>query len=418
MEGEGDIVAMPFEGLVALRYLMSKKKHRSLSFTTGVSIGGVAVGVMALLVVLAVMTGFHEDLQKKILGVSTHLVVMSQTGDIEDYERVAQEAERTEGVVSAAPFVLGQAMVSSSGGRAQGVYVRGIDPGREMRTSEIESHMREGTLRSLDRPEGEMPGIVLGMDLAARLGVFTGDEIKVVSPFGGLGPLGNIPRIKTFSVVGVFEVGMYEYDANLVLTSLGSAAEFFDMGEGVSGVELRVADIYGVRELGARIRERLGYPYATKDWIEMNRSLFAALKLEKLAMFVILTLIVLVAAFNIVSTQTMNVIEKEREIAILKAMGSTNRSIMAIFVMQGFLIGIVGTVIGIVGGVGLCYLINRFEIIRLPADVYYLSHLPARIQMLDFSLVTVSAVVISFLATIYPAWQAARLDPVDPLRYE
>jgi lipoprotein-releasing system permease protein len=246
-----------------------------------------------------------------------------------------------------------------------------------------------------------------------------GDTVKVVSPFGGLGPMGNLPRIKQFRVKGVFEVGMFEYDSSLVLVSIGSAREFFGLEEGaVTGVELRIRDVYEARELGQRLRERLGYPYYTRDWIEMNRNLFAALKLEKLAMFVILTLIVLVASFNIISTQIMNVIEKEPEIAILKAMGATSRGIMSIFVLQGFLVGLAGTIIGIAGGLGLCWLLNNYEIIKLPADVYYLSRLPAKVNLGDFLAVSASAVLISFLATLYPAWQAARLDPVEPLRYE
>jgi lipoprotein-releasing system permease protein len=407
---------LPYHVFVAFRYLKSKKKHRGLSFNTAISMGGVALGVMALLTVLSVMSGFHEDLQNKILGVQTHLVVLDFSGTMEEYESVMETAGEHSRVLSASPFVLGQVMISA-GGRAQGVLFRGVDPALEVETTEIEKHMQEGSLLDL-ADTGEFPGIVLGRALADRLGAVVGDTVKVISPFGGMGPMGNVPKVKRHEVVAIFEIGMFEYDSNLALTSLGPAQDFLEMEGSVTGVELRVDDIYRTGAIGRDLKDELGYPYYTRDWIEMNRNLFAALKLEKLAMFVILTLIVLVAAFNIVSTQIMNVIEKEREIAILKAMGATSRGIMAIFMLQGFLIGIVGTAIGLAGGFGLSYLINEFQIIRLPADVYYLSHLPARMNLVDFVAVSVSAVIISFLATIYPARQAARLDPVEPLRYE
>ena len=388
---------------------------------TAISIGGVAVGVMALLVVLGVMSGFQDDLQRKILGVNTHLVVLNFQSEMSDYERVIKEALQVEGVVAASPFALGQVMVAA-GGRAQGVYMRGVEPELEMDTTEIESHMKAGSLLELLNPQDvegtERPGIVLGGELADRLGVYVGDLVKIISPFGGMGPMGNLPKVKRFEVVGIFEVGMFEYDSNLVLTSLPPAQDFLELGSSVTGVEVKVEDIYSAGAIGERIKSRLGHPYYAKDWMQMNRNLFAALKLEKLAMFVILTLIVLVAAFNIVSTQLMNVIEKEREIAILKAMGATNGSVMGIFMLQGFLIGLMGTIIGISGGYGIGVLLNKYEIIKLPADVYYLSHLTAKMTLTDFMAVSVAAILISFLATVYPAWQASKLNPVEPLRYE
>jgi lipoprotein-releasing system permease protein len=411
--GHGDL---PYQIFVGLRYLKSRKRHRSISFNTAISTGGVALGVMALLTVLSVMSGFHEDLQSKILGVNTHIVVLDYTGSMEDYGYVLDRVRGEPHVLSASPFVLGQVMISA-GGRAQGVLLRGVEPSLEVNTTEIEKHMVEGSLVDLSE-EGELPGIVLGMELAQKLGTAKGDLVKVISPFGGMGPMGSLPKVRRFAVKGVFEIGMFEYDSNLVLTALGPAQDFLEMGRAATGVELRVDDIYGTGKIGASVREKLGPMFYTKDWMQMNRSLFAALKLEKLTMFVILTLIVLVAAFNIVSTQIMNVIEKEREIAILKAMGATNRGIMSIFMLQGFLIGLVGTVLGMAAGYTLCYFLNEYQLIKLPADVYYLSHLPAKMKLSDFVAVSISAVIISFLATIYPAWQAARLDPVEPLRYE
>ncbi|HEB75936.1 MAG TPA: lipoprotein-releasing ABC transporter permease subunit [Nitrospirae bacterium] len=407
---------LPYQIFIALRYLRSKKKHRGISFNTVISTGGVAVGVMALLVVLSVMSGFHEDLRKKILGVNAHIVVLSYTGGIENHEDVIEKLRSIPGVTGASPFVLGQVMVSR-GERAHGVYMRGIDPAYEDETTSLREHMKEGSLDNLTA-DSTPPGIILGRELAGTLGAYTGDEVNVISPLQEVGPMGMLPRVRRFRVVGLFEVGMYEYDTNLVLTSLRAAQEFFRTGSSVTGIELRIDDIYSAPAVRERVEETLGPPFYARDWMQMNKNLFSALKLEKFTMFVILTLIVLVASFNIVSTLTMNVLEKEREIAILKAMGATNRSIMAIFIAQGLLIGLVGTSIGVAGGYLLGYVLNTYEIIRLPADVYYISSLPVKMKLWDFVAVSLSAVCISFLATIYPAYQAARLNPVEPLRYE
>ncbi len=407
---------LPYQFFIALRYLKSRKRHRSISFNTVITVAGVAVGVAALLIVLAAMTGFHEDIKKKILGVSTHVVVLNYSGVMDDYEKVMEIAGREPHVVSASPFVLGQVMISHQN-KAQGVYVRGIDPKREIATTDIERHMRAGSLRDLEVEDG-LPGIVLGAELAGRLGIYPGDAVRVISPTGGTGPLGMIPKQKKFRVDGIFEIGMFEYDSSLVLTSLEPARQFFGLGDAVTGVELRVDDIYLAGSIARDIEKKLGAGYYARDWMQMNRNLFAALKLEKLLMFLFLTLIVIVAAFNIVSTQIMNVIEKEREIAILKAMGASNRGIMGVFMLQGFIIGLLGTAIGIIGGFGINYLCDTYELIKLPPDVYYLSHLPFQMKLTDFVAVSVSAVLISFAATVYPAWQAARLNPVEPLRYE
>ncbi len=407
---------LPYQLFIALRYLKSRKRHRSVSFNTAISIGGVALGVMALLVVLSVMSGFHEDLQRKILGVNAHIVILDHKGTIENYENVIEKIRVEKDILSSSPFVLGQVMVSF-GSKGQGVYLRGIDPAREEKTTDIAQHLKEGSLSALDEKEG-LPGIILGKELANRLGVFRNDAITILSPTGEIGPLGMLPKVKSFKVVGIFEVGMFEYDSNLVVTGLGPAQDFFKLKDSVTGVEVRISDIYKAGDVRERIQKILGYPLYARDWMQMNKNLFAALKLEKFAMFVILVLIILVAAFNIVSTLTMNVIEKQREIAILKTMGATNSGIMAIFMFQGFIIGLIGTFIGLVSGYALSYVLNTYQIIKLPADIYYLSHLPVKMKLSDFLSVSISAILISFLSTIYPAWQAAKLDPVEPLRYE
>ena len=405
---------LPYTLFIAFRYLKSKKKQKGISFNALVSVGGVALGVMTLLVVLSVMSGFREDLQNKILGVNANVVVLSADGTMDNYGGLLKKLQKWPHVAAASPFVMGQVMLSA-GKAAQGVYIRGIDPREELKVTDLARHMKEGSLMPL---AGDKPGIVVGSELADRLGVITGDTVTVLSPMGEVGPFGMLPRIRRFQVDGIFEMGMYEYDNNLALTGLEPAAQFFGMDNGITGIELKLNDIYKAPEVRAALNKGLGFPYFARDWIEMNKNLFAALTLEKITMFIILTFIILVASFNIVSTLMMNVVEKQREIAILKAMGATNRGIMTVFVIQGLLIGIVGTVIGVVGGYLIGYLVNTYHIISLPSDVYYLSHLPVKMNPRDFVLVSFAAIAISFSATIYPAWQAARLDPVEPLRYE
>lgn len=407
---------LPYQFFVAFRYLKSKKKYRSVSFNTAISVGGVALGVMALLVVLSVMSGFHDDLQRKILGVNAHLVILDNKGLLNNPEEVIRKIKKDSSIVSASPFILGQVMVSA-GSKGQGVYLRGIDPELDTATTDIATHIKDGSLKALETKDG-VPGIIIGRELSNRLGAFKNDTVSILTPTGELGPLGMLPRVKTFRVVGIFEVGMFEYDSNLVMTAIRPAGEFFRMKDSITGIEVRLSDIYNAAKVRQRLQELLGYPYYVRDWMQMNKNLFSALKLEKFAMFVILILIILVASFNIISTLIMNVIEKQREIAILKTMGATNKGIMSIFIIQGFLIGLSGTVIGLTGGFLLSYVLNTYQIIKLPPDVYYLSHLPVKMNLSDFLAVSGSAILISFLSTIYPAWQAAKSDPVEPLRYE
>jgi lipoprotein-releasing system permease protein len=404
---------LPYQLFIALRYLKSKKKHKGISFNTVISISGVAVGVMALLVVLSVMSGFHEDLQKKILGANAHAVVLSYKGGIEDYRSVMEKLKNEPHVISMSPFVLGQVMVSS-GRRAHGVFLRGIEPSSELKTTDILRHIKEGSIEEITG----QGWIILGKELASMLGVIAGDTVNLISPVGEIGPLGMLPKIKQFRVAAVFEIGMFEYDTNLAFTDIKSAQEFFGYGSAVSGIQLRLDDIYKASLVRDSVNKKIGFPYYARDWMQMNRNLFSALKLEKFAMFIILILIVLVASFNIVSTLMMNVMEKQKEIAILKAMGAKNQGIMMVFMIQGLLIGIIGTMIGVTGGYILGKIINNYEIIKLPADVYYLSKLPVKMKLIDFIAVSVSAIAISFFSTLYPSYYAAKLNPVEPLRYE
>ncbi|MCX8026317.1 MAG: lipoprotein-releasing ABC transporter permease subunit [Thermodesulfovibrionales bacterium] len=409
---------VPFYLFIALRYFKSKKKNKGLSFNAIISVVGVTVGVMALLVVLSVMSGFHEDLQKKILGANAHVVVMSFNGKIDDYESLMKRLKNEKQIVSTAPFVLSQVMITN-GKRGHGVFIRGINVDLEKETTDILKKIKQGSIENLKtRSSDEIPWIILGKELANILGVFVGDGVNIISPTAEIGPLGMLPKAKHFKVAAIFEMGMFDYDTNLVLIDLKAGQEFFDLGHGVTGIEIRLNDIYTADKVRESINQEIGYPYYAKDWMQMNRNLFSALKLEKFAMFVILILIILVAAFNIVSTLMMSVMDKQKEIAILKAMGADDKGVMLIFMIQGLLIGIVGTLFGVAGGYLLGKILNNYELIKLPADVYYLSKLPVKMKLIDFIAVSLSAIVISFLSTIYPSYYAAKLNPVEPLRYE
>lgn len=407
---------IPYQLLIALRYLKSKKRRKSLSFSVFISICGVAVGVMALLVVLSVMTGFHEDLQKKILGANSHVIVLNYRGPIEDHASVSDKLKNEPHIIAMSPFVMGQVMVSH-GKKAHGVFLRGIDTDLEAKTTDILKYLKDTKIEDIRQQEG-LPWIIVGRELSFILGVLPGDVLNVISPMGEIGPLGMLPKARPFRVAGIFEIGMFEYDTNLVLTDMKSAQDFFGYGNNVTGIALRLDDIYKASIVRDAVSKKLTFPFYAKDWIQMNRNLFSALKLEKFAMFVILTLIILVASFNIVSTLMMNVMDKQKEIAILKSIGATNHGIMVIFMIQGLVIGIIGTLLGVIGGYILGSIIDSYEIIKLPADVYYLSKLPVKMKLLDFVVVSVSAVLISFISTIYPSYQAARLQPVELLRYE
>jgi lipoprotein-releasing system permease protein len=410
---------MRYELFISLRYLKAKRKQVFISLITFLSMAGVGLGVMALVVVLSVMRGFEDDLKGKILGTNAHLVILQHGAPIRDYRDIGQKVKGIAGVVAATPFIFTQAMITSES-NAHGIVLRGIDPETAGGVINIATTLKKGTLDSLGEKEdsSDQPGVFIGKELAQNLGVMLDDTVVVVSPTGVLAPMGLGPPMKKFKIKGIFDSGMYEYDTSLAYISLKSAQKFLNMGDAVSGVELKVRDLYGVKEISRKVQKELGFPFWTKDWMQMNRSLFAALKLERTVMFIILVLIVLVAAFGIVSSLIMVVMEKNKDIAILKSMGATARSIMRVFILEGLIIGVVGTALGLIGGYAICRILAAYQFISLPRDVYYISHLPVKMSGMDFLLIALAALGISFLATLYPSWQASKLDPAEALRYE
>ena len=408
---------MFFELFLSIRYLRAKRKQAFISVITVISVLGVMIGVMALVVVLSVMNGFRADLMSKILGVKSHLLVLSYKGAFNDYKRVAGRVGQVEGAVATTPFIHSQVMVNRSG-NVSGAILRGVHPETAGNVLSIESMIKDGSLSSLENSWDGLPTIIIGSELSKQLGAYPGDILNMISPEGKLTPMGRVPNSQKYKVAAVFDSGMYEYDASMVFVSLKEAQAFLGFGDRVSGLEVRVKDVYKSDKVGIKIQNALGNPYWTKDWKVMNRSLFSALKLEKFAMFVILTMIVLVGALNIISTLVMVVMEKTRDVAILRAMGASAKSIMTIFMVQGLLVGLVGTLAGLASGLGICHLLARYKFISLPSDVYYITTLPVRVEFWDVCLVSLSAVVISFLATIYPSWHASKLNPVEAIRYE
>ncbi len=414
-------MTLPYEIFVGLRYLRAKRRTRTISLNTFISITGITLGVAALIGTLGIMTGFKEDMQAKILGTTSHVVVQPRGKQtMAGYAEVMRQVEEVPGVVAATPYIYQQVLLTSKTG-VRGIVLRGIDPDKEPEVTEITKNVKSGTVQNLTVPDASAqtdpkPGIILGKELARRLGVVVGSRINVVSPVGPISALGMTPKIRPFRVVGLFESGMYEYDASLAYISLAEAQRFFSMGRTATGIEVKVEDVFTADAVAKRIDARLGTGYMARDWMLLNRNLFSALRLEKTMMFLLLVLITLVASFNIVGTLTMIVNEKQREIAILKAMGATPRAIMRIFMLNGVIIGLTGTAIGIPLGYTFLYLIENY--FTFDQTVYFLSSIPVHVKALDVFLVAFSAILISFAATLYPSWQAAKLAPVSALRYE
>ena len=425
---------MSFEFFISLRYLRAKRKQIFVSIITFISIAGIFLGVAALIIVLAVMNGFETDLRNKILGINSHVVLMQYTGAMKDYQKVLTEVEQVEGVVASTPFIFSQAMLRNEG-RTSGVILRGMSVDSAFKVINL-GKMHEGNIdylserqRStigLGKDKSVLPGIVIGKELAKNMGLLLFDPVSIISPMGISTPMGMVPKMKRFVVVGIFDSGFYEYDSTLAYVSLRDCQDFLNLGERVTGLEIKVNDIYRANIIAKSIEKKLGFPFWARNWMEMNKNLFSALKLEKRVMFIILSLIVLVAAFNIICTLIMIVMEKSKDIAILKSMGATSASIMKIFIYQGVTIGAIGTLMGCIGGLAVALNLeklsvsieNLFGFKILPGDVYYLSQLPSQVNYSDVVIIIIGTMLICFLSTIYPSRRASKLDPAEALRYD
>ncbi len=416
---------LPYELFVGFRYTRARRgsgRNGFVSFIAAVSMLGIALGVAALIVVLSVMNGFQEELRTRILSVASHIEIRALGGAMTDWQAVARVARANPRVLAAAPYVLGQAMLSA-GEVNRGVLVRGIDPALEDKVADIEGHMRAGSLAAL-RPGGF--GVVLGSELARALGVRVGDSVVIITPQGTVTPAGTLPRVKSFRVVGVFEIGMFEFDSGLALIDLADAQKLYRLDAAVSGVRLKVDDLFAAPRVAQDLLPVLPVDDDVRDWTQSHANFFRAVAIEKRMMFLILTLIVAVAAFNIVSAQVMVVTDKRADIAILRTQGASPASILAIFVIQGALVGAIGTLLGVVGGLAMAYnvgtvvpFVERLLGVQfLDKTVYYISELPSQVQRGDVVTVASIALVLTLLATLYPAWRAARINPAEALRYE
>ena len=411
---------MGFELFIGRRYLRAKQKQAFISLITILSVAGVAVGVMALIVVIAVMTGFEADLKTRILGGQPQIMIMRHGGAISQYRQILQEVEKTPGVEAATPFIYAQILLRSNHGSA-GAVLRGIDPesaGRVMDTLRGLNLPSSTAAKSVPDASTATPGIVLGRELAKNLSVVEGDSIYLISPRGMISPIGHVPTMRKFKVTGYFESGMYDYDQTFAYINIRDAQKIMRLGDAATGLDIRVTDVYEARDIAKTISAKLGFPYWARDWMQMNRNLFKALRLERQVMFIILTLIILVAAFNIASSLIMMVMGKTRDIAILKAMGATERSLRKIFVLNGMVIGLFGILIGLGLGLVICTVLKHYNIHELTGDIYYFTtRLPVRLEFFDVASIIVAALLICFLATLYPARQAAKLNPVEAIRY-
>jgi lipoprotein-releasing system permease protein len=403
---------MYFEFLLALRYLKAKQKQAFISIISIILVVGVMVGVMALIVVLSVMNGFRADLMSKIMSVNAHILIQSSEGYIGNYTDTMKAIEKMEGVVEATPSIDSQVLVNGQGG-----LIRGIDTGSIERVMDIKPLIKQGSLSSLDNLHDGLPGIIIGSEFAGRLGATVGDVITVVSPTGKVTPLGRSPNSKKYVITGLFNSGYYQYDYAMTFVSLKEAQDLMGMNDKVTEIEVKVKEPDKSDITGKSISKALGYPFWSLDWKASNKTLVSALNLEKYTMFIILAMIILVGALNIISALVMVVIEKSREVAILRTMGATQKNIMRIFMLQGLFVGVAGTIGGLISGLGICALIKEIPI-SLPTDIYYINRLPVSVELTDMLVITLSAIIIAFLATIYPSRHASKMNPVEALRYE
>lgn len=411
----------PLELYIGLRYTRAKRRNRFISFISGISMIGIAVGVTVLITVMSVMNGFEQELRERILGMVSHATISSRDAELTDWQSVVEAAQRNPEVMGAAPYIEKETMLR--GFRVSGAMVRGVLPEYERTVAEVAEHMIEGELADLT--DGEYR-IVLGADLALAMGVGVGDSVTVFAPQVRATPAGVLPQVKRFVVSGLFSVGMHEYDRGLALIHLDDASRLFRTRDGVTGVRLRVADLFRAWEVAAELRTDLPGFYLVRDWTQNHANFFRAVQMEKTVMFVIMSLIIAVAAFNIISTLVMTVTDKQADIAILRTLGASPGTVMGVFVVLGTIIGLVGTVLGVVGGVSLALNVEQivpwlervFNTQFLSSDIYYISDLPSQLRWPDVIKVGVLAFVLSIGATLYPAWRASRTDPAEALRYE
>ncbi len=406
-----------YEWFISFRYLRARHKQRFISLISLISVAGITVGVMALIVVLAVYSGFTDGLRDQILGINSHIIVQQPGGSIRNYEDLREQILTVDGVIGATPYLYTQTLMSGAAG-GSGVILRGIDPVSAEGVISLGQQMIQGSIHDLrQEPAGRVPHVILGKNLAEELQVTVNDKVRLISSSGPLTPMGIIPKVKTCLVSGIFESGMFEYDSTLAFMTLIDVQAFLESGDMVHGIEVAVnRDELNQADLVARrIIDKIGPTFIAKDWMAMNRNLFAAFKLEKIGMFISLTLIILVAALNIISALIMVVMEKEKDIAILKSMGATSRSIMKIFFFQGLVIAFTGTILGVAGGLGLCELLSRYKFIELPSNVYPMSTLPIKVIPLDVTIVAIAAIIITLAATIYPSWKASQVHPGEVL---
>lgn len=409
---------LPFELYIALRYLLARRRQAFISLISVISTIGVAVGVMALLIALALMTGLQQELRDRIVGSAGHIYVwkLGESG-LAEYEVELERLRQVPRVTRVAPVILGQALATTDTGEAF-ITLKGIDPNLEAGVTEIGSAVSDGSLDALaPSGAGTLEGLVIGEGLAAKLGAFVGDEVTLLTPQGRLSPFGIMPRARQFRIVGLFNMGLHEFDTSYAYVRLDVAARLLDRA-GPDFLELKVDDLYAASDVAASIMREFGANYLTQDWSDLNRSLFSALWLEKMAISITIGLIVLVAALNIVASLVLLVMDKSRDIAILKTMGTSTRSIMAIFMLQGLIIGLAGTAVGAIGGVVATQVLDRYKLLQLPGDVYQVTYVPFTLDPLDLVMVLLSAVAVCFVATIYPSRQASSVDPAQALRFQ